>query len=96
MLTLVTSRANYLRGAYGQPKLSSGEGRLELAEILRPCLAVAQAVSRRRPGFEPSSVHVGLDSGAGFLRVLRFPLPLLIPRLLHTRHPSSGAGAMGQ
>jgi hypothetical protein len=36
------------------------------------------------------------DAGAGFLRVLRFPLPILIPpAVLHT-DPSSGAGAVGQ
>jgi hypothetical protein len=38
----------------------------------------------RRPGLEPGSGHVRfvLDEGAleaGFLRVLRFPLPILIP-----------------
>jgi hypothetical protein len=35
----------------------------------------------RRPGFEPRSSHVGsvVDKVADFLRVLRFPLPILIP-----------------
>jgi hypothetical protein len=38
----------------------------------------------RRPGFEPRSRHVGfmmdkVATGAGFLPVLRFPLPILIP-----------------
>jgi hypothetical protein len=37
-----------------------------------------------RPGFEPGSGHVGFcggqsGAGAGFLRVLRFPLPIFIP-----------------
>jgi hypothetical protein len=36
------------------------------------------------PGFEPGSGHVGFcgeqsGAGAGFLRVLRFPLPIFIP-----------------
>jgi hypothetical protein len=35
----------------------------------------------RRPGFEPGSGHVEfvVDKVAGFLRVLRFPLPIFIP-----------------
>jgi hypothetical protein len=38
----------------------------------------------RRPGFEPGSGHVGFVvekncTGAGFLQVLRFSLPILIP-----------------
>jgi hypothetical protein len=33
-------------------------------------------------------------TGAGFLRVLRFPLPILIPPT--TPHSSSGAGTIGQ
>jgi hypothetical protein len=32
-------------------------------------------------------------TGAGFLRVLRFPLPILIPPIAHL---SSGAGAIGK
>jgi hypothetical protein len=35
------------------------------------------------------------DTGASFLRVLRFLLPILIPPMLHT-HLSSGAGTKGQ
>jgi hypothetical protein len=39
---------------------------------------------QRRPGFEPGSGHVGfmvdkVALGVGFLRVLRFPLTILIP-----------------
>jgi hypothetical protein len=48
--------------------------------------AIAQAVvagfSPRRPGFDPESGQVGCGgqsgAGAGFLRVLRFPLPIFI------------------
>jgi hypothetical protein len=64
-----------------------------LRSIILPshvCLgrAIAQAVSRwlptGGPGFEPGSAHVGFcggqsGAGAGFLRVLRFPLPISIP-----------------
>jgi hypothetical protein len=35
------------------------------------------------------------DTGAGFLGILRFPLPFSFHRLLHT-HLSSGAGTIGQ
>jgi hypothetical protein len=35
-------------------------------------------------------------TGAGFLRVLRFLLPIIIRRLLHTHHLSSGVGIRGQ
>jgi hypothetical protein len=42
------------------------------------------ASHRCGPGFEPGSGHVGFcggqsGAGAGFLRVLRFPLPIRIP-----------------
>jgi hypothetical protein len=42
------------------------------------------ASHRGGPGFEPGSGHVGFSggqsgAGASFLRVLRFPLPILIP-----------------
>jgi hypothetical protein len=37
------------------------------------------------------------DIAAGFLRVLRFPLPFLIPQLLYVHNnPSSGADTIGQ
>jgi hypothetical protein len=41
--------------------------------------AVAQAASRRLPASGSSHVGSAMDSGtgAGFLRVLRFPLPLM-------------------
>jgi hypothetical protein len=35
------------------------------------------------------------DNGAGFLRVLRFPLPILIPPIA-PHSSSSGAGTIGQ
>jgi hypothetical protein len=40
----------------------------------------------------------GGQSGAeaGFLRVLKFPLPALIPPTAHMHHLSSGAGTIGQ
>jgi hypothetical protein len=44
--------------------------------------AIAQAVSPRRPGFDPRSCGIcggRSGTGAGFLRVLRFALPILIP-----------------
>jgi hypothetical protein len=66
--------------------------------------AIAQAVSRRLPTAAArvrfqvrSCVICGGQSGtgAGFLRVLRFPLPILIPPT--TQHSSSsGAGTIGQ
>jgi hypothetical protein len=51
---------------------------------------------KRRPGFEPRSGHVGFVdrwTGAGFLPVLPFPLPNLIPP---TAPHSSGVGTIGQ
>jgi hypothetical protein len=67
--------------------------------------AIAQAVSRwlpRRPGFKPGSSHVGFVVGqsgaeAGFLRVLRFSLPIFIPSISPQSSPLSlGAGTIGQ
>jgi hypothetical protein len=45
---------------------------------------VTLASQRGGPGFEPGSGHLGFcggqsDAGAGFLRVLRFSLPIFIP-----------------
>jgi hypothetical protein len=36
------------------------------------------------------------NNHAGFLRVLRFPLPILIPPTAPYHHRSSGAGTIGQ
>jgi hypothetical protein len=71
--------------------------------------AIAWAVSRRLPtaaAWVQAQVRscgiCGGQSGigAGFLRVRRFTLPILIHRLLHIHHhhhyPSSGAGTIGQ
>jgi hypothetical protein len=67
------------------------------------CRAIAQAVSRRLPtaaAWARSQVKscgiCGERSGAGvgFLRVLRFPLPILIPPT--APYTSSGAGTIGQ
>jgi hypothetical protein len=67
--------------------------------------AIAQAVSRRfltaTARFRAQVTSCGncgeqSGSGAGFLRVLRFPLPILIPSMLYTHHLSSGAGTIGQ
>jgi hypothetical protein len=67
--------------------------------------ALTQAVSRRLPTAAArvraqvrSCGIFGEQSGtaAGFLRVLRFPLPILIPSLLHTHHLSFWAGRIGQ
>jgi hypothetical protein len=64
---------------------------------------IAQAVSRRLPTAAARvRSHVkscGIcggqsGTGAGFLRVLRFPLPFLIPPT--APHSSSGAGTIGQ
>jgi hypothetical protein len=62
--------------------------------------AVAQAVSRRRPtgAVRGSKPDLGMwdfmmdktGAGAGFLRELRFPLPIYIPSALHNHlhyHP---------
>jgi hypothetical protein len=66
--------------------------------------ATAQAVSRRlsiveaRARAQARSCGICLGqscTGAGFLRVLQFPLPILIPVTAYT-HQSSGAGATGQ
>jgi hypothetical protein len=66
----------------------------------RPGRTVAQAVSRRLPtaaarfGAKVRScgIYGGQSgTGAGFLRVLRFPLPIL-----HTHHLSTGAGTIGR
>jgi hypothetical protein len=68
--------------------------------------AKAQAVSRRFPT-AAAQVRAQVRScgicggqnntGAGFLRVLRFPLPILIPPTApHSYNLSSGAGRTGQ
>jgi hypothetical protein len=54
---------------------------LEAAPYLKRLVA---GFSARRPGFKPGSSHAGFcggqsDAGAGFLRVLRFPLPIFTP-----------------
>jgi hypothetical protein len=73
------------------------------ADMLSKQLQRAQAVSRRLP-IAASRVRAQVRScgvcgqsgtGAGFLRVLRFPLPILIPQMLHT-HLSSRAGTTVQ
>jgi hypothetical protein len=68
--------------------------------------AIAQAVSRWLPTAAArvrsrvwsSGIWGGQSgAGAGFLRVLRFPLPIFIPPLLHNHsHLSSEAGSIGQ
>jgi hypothetical protein len=65
--------------------------------------AIARTASRRLPTAE-ARVRAQVkscviccgrsDTGAGFLRVLRFPLPILIPPT--SPHSSSGAGTIGQ
>jgi hypothetical protein len=68
--------------------------------------AIAQAVSRRLPTAE-DRVRVQVTScgmcgghsgiGAGFLQVLRFPLPITIPPTApHSSSSSSGIGKIGQ
>jgi hypothetical protein len=55
--------------------------------------AIAQAASRRL-GFDPRSGHVEFVVDK---MELRFPLPILIPPMLHTHHHlSSGADTVGQ
>jgi hypothetical protein len=66
--------------------------------------AIAQAVSRRLPT-AAARVRAGISScricggqcgtGIGFLRVLRFPLPVRIPSIA-PQSSSSGAGTVGQ
>jgi hypothetical protein len=65
--------------------------------------AIAQAVSRQVPTAAARvRAHVRscgicggqIGTGAGFLRVLRFPLPMLIPAA--APHSSSGAGTIGE
>jgi hypothetical protein len=68
--------------------------------------ALVQAVSRRLPTaagrvrtvVKSYDIYVReIDTGAGFFRVLQFPLPISYHRLLHTyRHLSSMAGTVGQ
>jgi hypothetical protein len=63
--------------------------------------ATAQACSRRRPGFEPRSGHVGfmVDKvvlGQVFSECFGFPYQFSFHRLHHTHHLSSGAGTIDQ
>jgi hypothetical protein len=68
--------------------------------------AIAQAVSRRLPTaaarvrahVRQCGIYGGQSgTGAGFLRLLQFPLPILIPPMLHIyHHLSFGAGTIGQ
>jgi hypothetical protein len=56
---------------------------------------------QRRPGFEPGVRSCGTCGGqsgirAGFLRVLRFLLPILILPTAPHSSSSSGAGTIGQ
>jgi hypothetical protein len=63
---------------------------------------IAQAVSRRRPGFEPGSGNVGFVAdkvalGQVFSEYFGFPCQFVFHRLFHSHHHlSSGAGAVGQ
>jgi hypothetical protein len=55
----------------------------------------------RRPGFEPTSGHVGfvvdkVALGQVFSEYFGFPFQFSFNRLLHTHHLSSGAGTKGQ
>jgi hypothetical protein len=61
---------------------------LQFRQMDKSGRAIDQAVSRRLPtsaaGFKPGSGHGDFvmeksDAGAGFLRELRFPLPIYIP-----------------
>jgi hypothetical protein len=76
-----------------------------MVRVLKQGRAIAHAVSRwlhRGPGFDPESGHVGfvVDNvalGAGFLRVLRFPLPIFIPPIAPQSLSSIiWAGTIGQ
>jgi hypothetical protein len=58
--------------------------------------AIAQAVSRWLPTAAARVRSQVSGTRAGFLRVLRFPLPILIPPTAPYHHRSSGAGTIGQ
>jgi hypothetical protein len=58
--------------------------------------AIVQAVSRRRPGFEPGSDHVGFVVDHVFSEYFGFPCQFAFHRLLHNHHLSSRAGTIGQ
>jgi hypothetical protein len=68
-----------------------GNGGILLAVRRRPSTAAARDRSQARS----CGICGGQNgTGAGFLRVLRFPLPMSFYQLLHT-HQSSGVGANG-
>jgi hypothetical protein len=71
-----------------------------MSNMAMPCLKqLVAGFPPRQPGFDPRSCGIcggPSGTGAGFLRVLRFPLPILLHRLLHNHHRSSGAGTIGQ
>jgi hypothetical protein len=83
MRNWLLEQVSFSRNRYRFELSDNSQSRTEPALSLL-CSHKPHWIPLRRPGFEVGSGHVGSSDGhsgdsAGFLRVLRFPLPIFIP-----------------